>query len=269
MDESKSSADNYDFTGSNFQGATIYIKSNTNRDTETPHQSSITKDFILSNIKQLLREGFNEQELRNDLPLEVQEFNLAFDYIASNANKAELTHELIEWALKKRLMGLLLKWAQEHNLGAYEEFQPYWHQKDTKRRKKMTQNTSGASTGDIFNMSGFTGAIVNIKSTLTNVNQQINTSTVESSIQQELNHLVDELSQALEKIPADKEEEAEAVAKSAEALINAATEKKPNKTMVEISSEGLKKAAKNIADVMPIVLTIATQIIATVAKIVN
>lgn len=134
----------------------------------------------------------------------------------------------------------------------------------------MVQNVSEESSGDTFNMSGnFTGAIVNIKSTLTNVNQQINTSTVESSIQQDLNRLVNELSQALEKIPSDKGEEAEAVAKSAEALINAATEEKPNKTMVEISGEGLKKAAENIADVMPIVLTIAAQIVAAVAKIVN
>jgi hypothetical protein len=42
---------------------------------------------------------------------------------------------------------------------------------------------------------------------------------------------------------------------------------KPNKTMLQISAEGLKQAAKNLVTVTPIVLTIATQIVNTIMKI--
>jgi ABC-type transporter Mla subunit MlaD len=125
------------------------------------------------------------------------------------------------------------------------------------------------STGDTFTMSGdFRGAIVNIKSTLTNVSQTVGAlPNADESAKDELKQLIQQLSQALEQAPPDKVEEAEAVAKSAELLVQTATEEKPNQTMVQITGEGLKQAAKNIAEVMPTVLTIATQIVTTVAKL--
>ncbi len=125
------------------------------------------------------------------------------------------------------------------------------------------------STGDTFTMSGdFRGAIVNIKSTLTNVSQTVGALPgADESTKDELKQLIQQLSQALEQAPPDKVEEAEAVAKSAELLVQTANEEKPNKTMVQITGEGLKQAAKNIAEVMPTVLTIATQIVTTVAKL--
>lgn len=129
----------------------------------------------------------------------------------------------------------------------------------------------GGITGDTFNMSGnFQGAIINIKSTLTNVSQTIGELPyVEQSVKDEMQRLVEQLNEALQQAPPNKAEAAEAVAKSAELLVKTATEEKPNKTMIQITSEGLKQAAKNIADVMPTVLTIATQIVSTIAKLVE
>ena len=126
------------------------------------------------------------------------------------------------------------------------------------------------TTGDTFTMSGdFRGANVNIKSTLTNVTQTIGAlPDAESSTKAELEKLVAELNDALQQVPDDKAEEAEAVAQSAEALVEKAAEEKPNKTMVQITGEGLKQAAQNLADVTPIVLNIATQIVATVSRFV-
>ena len=126
------------------------------------------------------------------------------------------------------------------------------------------------STGDTFTMSGdFRGANVNIKSTLTNVTQTIGAlPTDDSSAKDELERLIQELNDALQQAPDDKAEEAEAVAKSAELLVKTATEEKPNKTMVQITGEGLKQAAQNMADVIPAVVTIAAQIVAAIAKFV-
>ncbi len=123
--------------------------------------------------------------------------------------------------------------------------------------------------GDTFNMSGdFRGAILNIKSTLTNVSQGIGALPHgDAASKDELKQLIDQLNEALQKAPPGKAEDAEAVAESAKILVEKASEVKPNKTMVQITGEGLKQAAKNIADVLPTVLTIATQIVAVVGRI--
>jgi methyl-accepting chemotaxis protein len=122
--------------------------------------------------------------------------------------------------------------------------------------------------GDQFHLSGdFRGAILNIKSTLTNVRQtagQIPGGDPES--RRELQDLIDQLSAELEKVPPEKKEDAEAIAETTKLLIDQAKSEKPNKTLLGISGEGLKQAASKIADVLPTVITIATQIAATVAR---
>jgi hypothetical protein len=126
-------------------------------------------------------------------------------------------------------------------------------------------------SGDTFNMSGnFSGAILNIKSTLDNVTQTINNMPhADSAERQELQALIEQLQVELTKAPPNIEKEAEAVAQTAKALVDTASAEQPNPTMIEITGEGLKKAAENIANVMPAVLTIATQIVATVARVVG
>jgi len=122
---------------------------------------------------------------------------------------------------------------------------------------------------DRFSMSGdFRGAFINIKSTLTNVQQSIgDIATDDLDSRMELEKLIEQLNDALQKIPVEKQEHAEAVAETAKALIDVAKSEKPNKTMLQITGDGLKKAAQNLADAMPVVLTLATQIVMTVTKL--
>lgn len=122
---------------------------------------------------------------------------------------------------------------------------------------------------DRFNMSGdFRGAIINIKSTLTNVQQSVGEiHSTDETARKELETLIQQLSEALEKVPAGNEDQAQAVAETAKVLVDTAKAEKPNKTMLQISGEGLKQAAQNLAEVVPAVVGIAGQIVLAVAKL--
>jgi len=122
--------------------------------------------------------------------------------------------------------------------------------------------------GDNININGnFNNVILNIKSTLTNVQQSVGgMATVDESARLELQRLIGQLSQALEQIPASLKDEAEAVAASVQVLVENAKSEKPNKTMLQISGDGLKKAAENLAQVAPAVVGIATQVVAAVIR---
>ncbi len=124
---------------------------------------------------------------------------------------------------------------------------------------------------DRINLSGnFNGAIINIKSTLTNVQQSVGEiRTDDQNTRKELEKLIGQLSDALQNVPEKSHEQAEAVAETAKSLVDAAKAENPNKTMVKITGEGLKQAAQNLADVMPIVVTIAGHIAVTVAKLIG
>ncbi|NTW00305.1 MAG: hypothetical protein HGA19_03250 [Oscillochloris sp.] len=117
-------------------------------------------------------------------------------------------------------------------------------------------------SGDQFTMSGtFSGAILNIKSTLTNVSQSIGAAPHgDAATKAQLQQLIEQLNTELQKVPAEQAGEAEAVAETAKAALEQATKAQPNKTLVQISAEGLKQAAQNLAAVLPTALPIATQI---------
>ena len=123
--------------------------------------------------------------------------------------------------------------------------------------------------GDKFEMSGdFRGAILNTKSTLNNVQQGIGElPTDDISTRRELQELIGQLNEILQKAPPEKHEQAEAVAETARTLVEQAADEKPNKTVMQITGESLKKAAQNLAEVMPSVITIATQIVLAVGKL--
>jgi len=123
--------------------------------------------------------------------------------------------------------------------------------------------------GDTFKLSGdFRGSILNLKSTLKNVQQSVGEiQTQDEDSKKELQALIGKLSQELEKAPAEKKEQAEAVAQTAQSLVEQAKAEKPNRTMLQISGEGLKQAAKNLADVMPTVVSIAAQIVLAVGRV--
>lgn len=122
---------------------------------------------------------------------------------------------------------------------------------------------------DKFTMSGdFRGSFINIKSTLTNVQQSIgDISTADDDTRLELEKLIGQLSEALQNVPVEKQEEAEAIAQTTKTLIEAAKSERPNRTLLQITGEGLKQAAKDIAQVFPIILPLATDIVTNVMKL--
>jgi len=123
--------------------------------------------------------------------------------------------------------------------------------------------------GDQFDMSGdFRGAIINIKATLTNVQQSIGEiQTDNTNARDELAQLVAQLTDLLTHVDSKRQEQAEALAQTAKALVDNAKTEKPNKTMLQITGDGLKKAAQNLADVFPTVVTLAAQIVSVVMKL--
>ncbi|MCP5098577.1 MAG: hypothetical protein GY943_23755 [Chloroflexi bacterium] len=109
------------------------------------------------------------------------------------------------------------------------------------------------------------GAIVNIGSKLDNVQQTIGAIPhADEATKKELSQLMQQLQAELEKAPVEKAEAVEAVAEAAKDLVEKSAVAKPNKTSVQISGEGLKKAAENLAAVIPTVLKIAGQIVAAI-----
>ena len=124
---------------------------------------------------------------------------------------------------------------------------------------------------DQFDMSGdFRGAIINIKSTLTDVQQSVGEiRTDDQAARKELETLIGQLSEALQKVPDENQEDAQAVAETAKVLVDSAKAEKPNKTMVKITGEGLRQAARNLAGVMPVAVKIAGQIAATVERLIG
>ncbi len=119
----------------------------------------------------------------------------------------------------------------------------------------------------------FRGAMLNVRSTLKNVRQGIGSLPKASDEEKgELEQLVADLEKALVQATEDapeKAEDAEAVAEMTEQLLHTAAAEKPNQTMLKITGEGLKQAAENIAAVMPVVLQIASQIVAVVVAFAN
>jgi hypothetical protein len=139
------------------------------------------------------------------------------------------------------------------------------------RRAAKNKNASSGESYNIGDFSGdFRGANVNfsIKSTLTNVQQSVGAiQTDDPDARKELEKLIGQLNDALQKVPETSQEHAQAVAETAKALVDTAKAETPNKTMLQITGEGLKQAAQNLAGVMPVVATIASQIVMTVARL--
>jgi hypothetical protein len=114
------------------------------------------------------------------------------------------------------------------------------------------------------------GAITNIRSKLDNVTQSVGAAPQgDAETKAQLQQLLAQLSAELQRVPSGQAGEAEAVAETAKAAVEQATREQPNKTMVQISGEGLKQAAQNLAGVLPTVLPLATQIADTVRKMVG
>jgi len=82
----------------------------------------------------------------------------------------------------------------------------------------------------------------------------------------QLKRLIEQLNQELQKVPAEQQVQAKEVAEIVEGLLTQASAKEPNKTLLKITAEGLKEAAKTLASVMPLILPLATEIAKIIAN---
>ena len=107
--------------------------------------------------------------------------------------------------------------------------------------------------------------LINLESSVTrHIHESDNFDKMEKS---ELTNLVKQLVNLLAQAPPEKKEAAETVIEAARQLVSTATQKKPNKPMLSIIASGLKQGAKSIADALPKVLEVASQIIGIVGKL--
>ena len=119
---------------------------------------------------------------------------------------------------------------------------------------------------DKYTTGNIIGSNVSINSNLQNVRETIGAAkTVDDTTKAQLDQLLQQLSENLKKLPAEKATDAEAVAEAAGDLVKKATADKPNQKSVEISGKGLLEAAEGIASVVPIAL----KIVSTVSKFVT
>jgi len=112
-----------------------------------------------------------------------------------------------------------------------------------------------------------TGGIVNVKSTLNNVTQMIQASSLPEAKADELCTLMEELKRALEDVPEAKAEDAQRVAQTAELLASEAVKENPKKSFLNLTKEGLKEAAEAVAEIAPKVLATAGKIAAWVGAL--
>ena len=122
--------------------------------------------------------------------------------------------------------------------------------------------------GDQFNLSGdFRGSIINLKSTLRDVQQTAGMIPGASDDdRKQLQDLIGRLTAELLKVPPEKKEDVDTVALTATALVEQVKGEKKNKTLVKITGQGLKEAATNLAPIIPSLLPIVTQMIELVTK---
>lgn len=112
------------------------------------------------------------------------------------------------------------------------------------------------------------GSIVNLQSTLENVSQVIhNAPQLDNNFKAELTSLIEQLTAALSEVPDEYAEDAEAIAVEARRLAEDVSRPKPNRRSIQISADGLKRAAQNLAAITPPVVTIVQSIVELVQKV--
>jgi hypothetical protein len=123
--------------------------------------------------------------------------------------------------------------------------------------------------GDTTTLSGdFQGASVAIQARMDHLRQGIGALPDTNHVAKEtLVQLIAQLDTLLQGLPPEQAAEAEKVVKRAQALIEEAGKSAPDKEFIEFSGESLKKAAQNLASVLPAVLPIATQIVGYVMSL--
>lgn len=120
----------------------------------------------------------------------------------------------------------------------------------------------GGTAGD------FREAALDIQLRLERVMQRIQAlANVEGETRDTLAWLTAQLSQLLPPVPPGRIDAADRVCRRVEALIKEIGQTEPDLEMVEIIGESLKRAAQGLADVVPDVLTVATQMAAQAKRV--
>jgi hypothetical protein len=112
------------------------------------------------------------------------------------------------------------------------------------------------------------GANVNVGSGLTGVQQTAGMTAAGSGAdEQNLAALLEILTKILNTAPANKADEAEALAAQAAQLVEAAGKDHPNRTMLQVISGGLKQTAELLKDAVPAAVKLTGQILDVVARL--
>lgn len=117
-------------------------------------------------------------------------------------------------------------------------------------------------SGGVNLNAAFSGASQNIQSHLAGATEAANNvNHGEAGQREELTQLVQTLRAELEKAAEQQQEEVLKVAKRLEALMEELQARQPDKEMVTITGEGLKRAAANLAGVLPAAVRIASAVV--------
>lgn len=124
-------------------------------------------------------------------------------------------------------------------------------------------------SGDQLNMSGnFSGAMLTIKSTLAGVSQHIAaTKHSDAPTKAQAQALLDQFSNELQHVPPAMSVEAEQVAKRIADALTEATKPQPDRDDVAYNLSRFQQAVERIGNVLPSIITIATQLVAVVRSL--
>jgi len=95
--------------------------------------------YHLSNIRDLLIEGFDDRDLRR-LCYDVPDFRPVYERLAQNTGKADIVDQLLEHAEKNLQIDTLLALAKERNPARYEHHGPYYYDDPTDTLQKQVSD---------------------------------------------------------------------------------------------------------------------------------
>jgi hypothetical protein len=85
----------------------------------------MAKQYIFENIRELLTEGFTDEQLRR-FCYDTPKFRPVYNQLAQASGKTEIISQLIEYAEQQLLIEILLDWVKKVNPARYEKHQPYY-----------------------------------------------------------------------------------------------------------------------------------------------
>lgn len=125
---------------------------------------------------------------------------------------------------------------------------------------------SGHVQGAMVNIGGQTNVQGNVTISISHMQQSID-KLPEEDHKADITRLVEQLQNALQKLPGSYQQEAQDVARRTDELLSEAAQDKPDKESIEFKAGKLKQVAEKIKAVAPAVIEIATQIIVQVSKL--